>query len=205
MDALQAIIGRQSVREYDPSVKLTREEILTMLEQASTAPSSWNLQPWRFVVIDKPETKQALKPHVFFNVPQLETSSAFILILNDLQRYELFPIMNQQELQAGYVTEEQAKVRQEKANQAKATRTKESLEKEGLVDCGIVAQNLMLVARAHGFDSCPMGGFDRGKTLELLGIDASRYQPVMLISIGKKIKSGRQTLRMPITTITEFK
>jgi nitroreductase len=205
MEALHAITGRQSVREYDASVKLTKKEILTMLEQASSAPSSWNLQPWRFVVIDKPETKLALKPHVFFNVPQLETSSAFILILNDLQRYELFPMMNQQELKAGYVTEEQAKVRQQKADQAKATRSKESLEKEGLVDCGIVSQNLMIVARAHGFDSCPMGGFDRAKTMDILGLDMNRYQPVMLISIGKKVKESRQTLRLPIETITEFK
>lgn len=201
MEAIQAILSRQSVREYDASVKITESEMLTMLTEASSAPSSWNLQPWRFVVITKPELKAQLRPHVLFNTTQLDTASALILVLNDLDRYALFPIMNELELKAGYITKEHFQVRQQKAEQARTTRSKESLEREGLLDCGLVTQNLMIVARAHGYDTCPMGGFDRDQFMTVLNLDRNRYKPVVLLSIGKKLAEGRKTLRLPIQDI----
>ncbi|MGA0097013.1 MAG: nitroreductase family protein [Bacilli bacterium] len=205
MDTIQAILSRQSIREYDPQVKIDEATLLKMLTEASSAPSSWNLQPWRFVVIQNPELKAKLRPYVLFNTPQLDTASALILILNDLDRYALFPVMNKMELDAGFITEEHYKVRNQKAEQARATRSKESLDREGLLDCGLVAQNLMIVARAYGYDSCPMGGFDRDNFMKVLEIDTNRYKPVVLISIGKRAKDAKQTLRFPIHTITTIK
>jgi nitroreductase len=204
MDTLDAVLNRQSVREYDPKVKISPEEIRTILQEASSAPSSWNLQPWRFVVITNPELKKTLRPFVLFNTTQLDTSSALILILNDLDRYALFPIMNKMELEAGYISEDHFKVRQQKAEQARATRSKESLDREGLLDCGLVAQNLMIVARAHGYDTCPMGGFDRDNFMKVLNLDTNRYKPVVLLSLGKKVAEGRKTLRLPVQDITFF-
>lgn len=204
MDTLDAVLNRQSVREYDPKVIISPEEIRTILHEASSAPSSWNLQPWRFVVITNPELKKTLRPYVLFNTTQLDTSSALILILNDLDRYALFPIMNKMELEAGYISEDHFKVRQQKAEQARATRSKESLDREGLLDCGLVAQNLMIVARAHGYDTCPMGGFDRDNFMKVLNLDTNRYKPVVLLSLGKKVAEGRKTLRLPVRDITFF-
>jgi nitroreductase len=201
MNVIEAIKTRQSIKEYDPTVSISKEEILTMLEEAHQAPSSWNLQPWRFVVIQSPEVKSQLKPHVLFNVSQLETSSFLVLILNDLKRYDLFPVLNDLELQAGLVTPEQSVARLAKAEQAKATRTPESLDREGLLDCGIVAQNLMLVAKGHGYDSCPMGGFNRDGFMDVLQLDKYRYKPVLLISIGKAIKKPAKSLRLPLENI----
>ena len=43
--------GRKSVRVYDETVKISHEEMLTMIQEATTAPSSVNMQPWRFVVV----------------------------------------------------------------------------------------------------------------------------------------------------------
>ena len=205
MDTIQAILTRQSIREYDPRVKIDEATLLKMLTEASSAPSSWNLQPWRFVVIQNPELKAKLRPYVLFNTPQLDTASALVLILNDLDRYALFPVMNKMELDAGFITEEHYKVRNQKAEQARATRSKESLDREGLLDCGLVAQNLMIIARAYGYDSCPMGGFDRDNFMKVLEIDSNRYKPVVLIAIGKRAKDAKQTLRFPITTITTIK
>lgn len=205
MDILSIIKDRQSIRDYDPTVSITEETLLKILEDASTAPSSWNLQPWRFVAVLSAEQKAKIRPYVLFNTPQLDTASAMILILNDLDRYAMFPIMNQMELDAGFITAEHFKIRQQKAEQARATRTKESLDREGLLDCGLVAQNLMIVARAYGFDTCPMGGFDRDNIMKVLDLDATRYKPVMLLSLGKKKGDAKKTLRFPIRSITTIK
>lgn len=205
MNVKEAILSRQSIREYDSTVSIPLAIINEMLDLASRAPSSWNLQPWRFVVITSPEMKEALKPCVMFNTTQLATSSAMILILQDWKRYDLFPILNELELKAGYVTQEQFQSRQLKADQAKVTVTKENLERTGLLDCGLIAQNFMLIAREYGYDTCPMGGFDRPNTMKVLGIDTDRYSPVVLISLGKRKVTQKTSLRFPLSSITTYK
>jgi nitroreductase len=205
METKQAILTRQSIREYDPNFKIDEATLLQLLQEASTAPSSWNLQPWRFVLIQQPEMKAKLRPFVYSNTTQLDTSSALILVLNDLDRYAMYPILNQMDLDAGLITQDHFKIRQQKAEQARATRSKESLDREGLLDCGLVAQNIMILARGYGFDTCPMGGFDRDQFMSILGMDSSRYKPVVLISIGKRAKDIKQSFRFPIKTITTIK
>ena len=205
METKQAILTRQSIREYDPNFKIDEATLLQLLQEASTAPSSWNLQPWRFVLIQQPEMKAKLRPYVYSNTTQLDTSSALILVLNDLDRYAMYPILNQMDLDAGLITQDHFKIRQQKAEQARATRSKESLDREGLLDCGLVAQNIMILARGYGFDTCPMGGFDRDQFMTILGMDNTRYKPVVLISIGKRAKDIKQSFRFPIKTITTIK
>lgn len=205
MNTLDAISKRQSIREYDPSFKLSKEEIMNMLTLATNAPSSWNLQPWRFVIIQDPALKETLKPYVLFNTPQLQTSSALILVLNDLHRYDMFHVINKQDLDAGYITTHQFETRKTKAEQAKQTRTKESLSREGLFDCGLVTQNIMTIASDMGLDTCPMGGFDRDQFMNVLQLDKDRYLPVVLLSIGKASVKPNQSLRLPIDLITDFR
>uniref|UniRef100_UPI0035B54F82 nitroreductase family protein n=1 Tax=Neobacillus sp. TaxID=2675273 RepID=UPI0035B54F82 len=58
---IDIIRERHSVRKYDPNFKMAREEIEEILSEAILAPSSSNLQPWRFMVIDNQETKKELR------------------------------------------------------------------------------------------------------------------------------------------------
>ena len=66
---------------YDETHKISHEEMLTMIQEATTAPSSVNMQPWRFVVVESEAGKEKLKPLIRFNTRQNETSSAMLLIL----------------------------------------------------------------------------------------------------------------------------
>ena len=54
----ELIKSRHSVKKYDPSVKISDAELKEMLELAHKAPSSWNLQQWRFLVITSEEGKK---------------------------------------------------------------------------------------------------------------------------------------------------
>lgn len=73
-----------------------------------------------------------------------------------------------------------------------------------MTDCGLVAMQLMLVARAHGYDTNPIAGFDKNHINEVFGIDKDRYTPVMLISIGKAADNGFPTMRLPVESIAEW-
>ena len=56
---LDNIHARKSVRSYTDE-PVTPEQVETLLRAAMAAPSGKNVQPWRFVVVTRPETKKKL-------------------------------------------------------------------------------------------------------------------------------------------------
>lgn len=59
MKDLRIFKERRSIRKYS-SKKIPKETILKLLDVARWAPSAHNAQPWRFIVIDKPDIKLKL-------------------------------------------------------------------------------------------------------------------------------------------------
>jgi nitroreductase len=99
---LDVIRERRSVRAYDPAVQISREEMTEILELATLAPSSSNLQPWRFLVIDKPELKEKLLP-IAFNQQQVVEASAVIAVLGDVESYKKADKIYGQAVEAGFM------------------------------------------------------------------------------------------------------
>lgn len=60
-DFSEIVFGRKSVRVYDETHKISHEEMLTMIQEATTAPSSVNMQPWRFVVVESEARQRKIK------------------------------------------------------------------------------------------------------------------------------------------------
>lgn len=81
------VFNRHSVKEFKDT-KIDRQEMMEILREATLAPSSVNLQPWRFVIVESDEGKDKLRPLIKFNVRQNDTSAAMILIFGDMKCYE---------------------------------------------------------------------------------------------------------------------
>ncbi|UKS25522.1 nitroreductase family protein [Paenibacillus sp. HWE-109] len=193
---------RRSVRSYDPAVKISREELTDILQQATLAPSSANMQPWRFLVIDSLELQQKLLP-IAFNQQQVVEASAVIAVLGDLENIKLAKKIYTQAVDAGFMPEQTANSFIERYTSMHASMPPETLRQIVYTDCGLVSMQLMSIARAKGYDTVPMGGFDKGKFIEAFGI-SERYAPVMLIAIGKAANPGRPTTRLPVEDVTFF-
>lgn len=196
------IQDRRSVRYYDSEVKISREEMKDILQLATLAPSGANLQPWRFLVIDSQELKQKLLP-IANSQQQVIEASAVIAVLGDLEGYKLAEKVYGMAVDAGYMPEETAKSFVERYQRLFASMSPENVLRKVFIDSGLVSMQLMLVARAKGYDTVPMGGFDQVKFVEAFDIPA-RYAPVMLIAIGKAVKPGHRTVRLPIEDVTFF-
>lgn len=196
------IQDRRSVRSYDPEVKISREEMNEILQQATLAPSGANLQPWRFLVIDSQELKQKLLP-IAFNQQQVIEASAVIAVLGDLESYKLAEKIYGMTVDAGYMPAETAKSFVERYQGMFASMPPEAIRRNVSIDSGLVSMQLMLVARAKGYDTVPMGGYDQDKFVEAFDIP-ERYAPVMLIAIGKAAKPGHPTVRLPIEDVAFF-
>ncbi len=196
--------SRHAVKVFDTEYKIPREELLSLIDEASTAPSSVNMQPWRVLVVDTPEGKEKLRPFVRFNTRQNDTSSAMIVLMGDTRCHDYAEEITQKQVDQGLMP---AEVRSmildaylpyyEQADHEKMTRLLN-------LDCGLWAMQFMLAARERGLDTCPMGGFDRYEALEAFGIDTQRYMPIMLIAVGKSNYTSHPTLRLEAERITQF-
>ncbi|BET19785.1 nitroreductase family protein [Bacillus velezensis] len=204
-DFMDIMKGRRSIRNYDPAVKISKEEMTQILEEATTAPSSVNAQPWRFLVIDSPEGKEKLAPLSSFNQTQVSTSSAVIAVFADMNSDDYLEEIYSKAVELGYMPQE-VKDRQIAALTAHFEKLPEQVNRETiLIDGGLVSMQLMLTARAHGYDTNPIGGYDKEKIAEVFGMDKERYVPVMLLSIGKAADEGYASYRLPIETIAQWK
>ncbi|KGP91281.1 NAD(P)H nitroreductase [Pontibacillus chungwhensis BH030062] len=204
-DFNQIISGRRSIRNYDPSVKISKEEMTEILREATMAPSSVNLQPWRFVVIDSEEGKETLKPLAMFNQNQVETSAAVVAVFVDMNSTEYLETIFDSAVEQGKMPQE-VRDRQVPAIQGLVEQLSEDAYREmNLIDGGLVSMQFMLAARAHGYDTNPIGGYEKDQIAEAYGLDKDRYYPVMLISIGKAAEDGYESVRLPIDTIADWK
>ncbi|WP_159886093.1 nitroreductase family protein [Paenibacillus puerhi] len=193
---------RRSVRVYDKSVRLSHEEIKELLKEATLAPSSTNAQPWRFLVIETEELKAKLLP-IAYNQSQVTEAAAVIAVLGDMEGYKQLGDIIGESVKRGYMAEDTAKSYVERVVNMYASLPEERMHKVLHIDGGIVSQQLMLVARAHGYDTVPMAGYDETEFKQAFGV-SDRYVPIMLIALGKAAKPGHPTTRLPIEDITFF-
>lgn len=203
-DFNKIVLERRSVKVYDPEVKISREEMSEILAEASRAPSAINMQPWRFLVIDSDEGKQKLAPLASFNQTQVLTSSAIIAVFYDANNVEYMDEIFNKAVELGYMPQDIKDMQLQQAKSYYASLTPSALRDINMLDSGLVSMQLMLVARAHGYDTNPMAGYDKERIAEVFGMDKERFQPVMLLSIGKASKEGYPSYRLPVDTITRW-
>jgi len=201
----EIVTGRRSIRSYDPSVKISRQEMTEILSKATLAPSSVNLQPWRFVVIDSPEGKATLAPLAKFNQNQVKTSAAMIAVFADMNSIDYIDDIYGKAVELGHMPAEVRDTQLPAIKGLVSAMSVEQLKEMNLIDAGLVSMQLMLAARAHGYDTNPIGGYEKDQIAEAYGMDKERYYPVMLISIGKAADKGYQSVRLPVEAITEWK
>ncbi|WDF02066.1 nitroreductase family protein [Shouchella hunanensis] len=202
---LNVLESRKSIRIYDENVKISKEEMTELLGAAVKAPSSVNLQPWRFVVIESDEAKSTLAPLASFNQNQVKTSSAVIAVFADMNNLDYLEEIYGKAVELGLMPEE-VKENQVPAIRGLLSGISDQQNKESiLIDGGLVSMQIMLTAKAFGYDTNPIGGFDKENIAEAFGLEKERYVPVMLISIGKANEAGYKSYRMPVEQVTEWK
>lgn len=201
-DLSTIIRERHSVRKYDASFKIPREEIEEILSEGILAPSSSNLQPWRFIVIDDQEVKKELR-QIANNHEQIETSSAIIAVLGDKEMYHNIEKVYRSNYEAGFMNLETVEQIIQNSKNVYTQASEEIRKNIASFDTGLVSMQLMLIAKAKGYDTVTMGGFDKEKFIKKFNI-SDRYMPIVLIAIGKAAAPAYQTTRIPLKEIIEF-
>ncbi|WP_413584854.1 NAD(P)H-dependent oxidoreductase [Bdellovibrio sp. HCB274] len=76
----EALEWRYAVKKFDPTKKISEKDLNTLLESLKLAPSSYGIQPWKFLVVENPAVRDELKP-VSWNQSQVTDASHQIVLL----------------------------------------------------------------------------------------------------------------------------
>jgi nitroreductase len=201
-DFLTVARERRSVRQYDPEFKIEESEIRELLETATLAPSSSNLQSWRFLVIEDQQEKERLLP-IANNQQQIVDASVVIAVLGDREAYKNADTIYSQIAEKGNMPQDVKEMYVNSIINNYGNFPKERQAKIAHIDGGIVANQLMLAAKAKGYDTVPMGGYDEAKFMEAFNVPES-YEPIMLISLGKGTKAGFEKTRLPLDDVLKW-
>lgn len=181
MDTTTAIHQRRSVKHYDPDHKMTEVEIQALLELALLAPTSFNMQNWRFVVVSDQAKKDAIRA-ASWNQAQVSEASILIVLCANLRAYE-----NGER----YWVHAPEPVRDMLVPMIEPfyKDNPELQRDEAMRSIGIAGQTLMLSAKSMGYDSCPMIGFDPQKVAEIINLP-EHHIIGMLLPVGKALKDA---------------
>lgn len=180
MNTFEAITARRSVKHYDPEHKMTEAEIEKLMELAVLSPTSFNMQNWRFVVVTNPEVRQQLRAAAW-DQAQVSEASITILLCADLNAHAGNP--------RRYWKDAPVEVADILAPMIEPFYSdKPELQRdEAMRSCGIAAQTIMLAAKAMGYDSCPMIGFDPEAVAQIIKLPENHCIGLM-ITVGKTLK-----------------
>lgn len=193
---------RKSVRIYDPSFKIEKEELEEMLTLATSAPSSSNLQAWNFIVIQDQDVKKELRA-IANNQAQVEQSSAVIAVLGNIDAYKNVEKIYTQNVEAGHMDES---IKERTVANTYAMYPNAPVEARmniAAYDAGLVSMQLMLIAKERGYDTIPMGGFDKAKFAERFELPEHLF-PIVLIAVGKAAAPAFGTTRLPLEEVAKF-
>ena len=203
-DFSDIVYNRRSIRKFDTSVKIPREEMLEILDKTVTAPSSVNMQPWRFVVVDSEEGKDKLKPFVSYNSVQNETSSAMVLIFADLKSQERAEEIYGKAVTQGKMPEEVKEKQLSSIVPMYENAPFEVMNEIVHIDSSLAAMQLMLVARSYGYDTNAIGGYKKDGLAKAFGLDEDRHVPILIIALGKADEECFESVRLDASDVTTF-
>ena len=183
MDTFEAISSRRSIKKFDPDHVMTEDEITRLMEAVILTPTSFNIQNWRFVLITEPQVKQQMKAKGYGQA-QFSDCSLVVLICGDRNAYNQDPDR--------YWAHAPAETRAAVVPMIRsAYGSNEDLRRDENLRSGAMAgQTLMLAARAMGYDSCPMIGFDFKGVAEIVNLPPE-HDIVMAVTVGKALEPAR--------------
>lgn len=180
MNVFDAIESRRAAKAFDPEHRMSPEEVKTLLSAAMLSPTAFNIQHWRFVTVTDPELRKQIRA-VSWDQAQVTDASLLIVVCGDLRAWDKDPARywrNAPEAAREFLVP---------AIRGYYTGREQAQRDEVMRSCGMAAQTLMLAAKAMGYDTCPMDGFDFDAVSKLINLPAD-HAISMFVTVGKSLK-----------------
>lgn len=183
METTEAIKQRRAVKLYDPNHQMLAEEIDQLLMLTKLAPTAFNQQNYRFVLVRDPQLRQQIRAAAW-DQPQVTDASLLIVICADLKAWEKDP--GRYWANAGEQVQDYMRTAIDKYY-----RDREQVQRdEAMRSAGIAAQTIMLAAKSMGYDTCPMDGFDFDAVAKLIKLPHD-HALAMFVVVGKALQPAK--------------
>jgi nitroreductase len=185
----EAVRERRATPGFE-EVPIHTADLQKIIAAGLAAPSAYNLQPWRFVVVRDRDQKKKLRAAAF-NQPKVEQASAVIVACGDPQGWKHGDLEEMLRIakQHGFTDEQNEKVRASVTNffgsaPGKAGGLEPTFDLWANRHVMIAFTTMMWTAETLGYDTAPMEGFEEDKVKALLNIP-DRVRVIALLGIGR--------------------
>ncbi len=182
MNIKETIEARRSVKHYDPDHVMPEQDLAELIRLTKLAPSSFNMQNYRILVVRDPEIRQQIRAAAW-DQPQVTDASVLFILCADLTAHQENP--------STYWAHAPQEVQDilgpmiQPFYEGKDTLIRD----EAMRSSALAGMTLMLAAKDMGYDSCPMIGFDGEKVAELINLP-QHYALSFMIPVGKQAQPG---------------
>lgn len=182
---------RYATKKFDPSKKIPADELREILEALRLAPSSFGLQPWKFIVIADPDLRKGLRPYAW-DQPQITEASHLVVLcakksmdeaavkqyvelIDSTRHTDAQTLKSYEELMMGFVRRQSAEA------------LSVWMKKQVYIALGF----LLYECARRRIDACPMEGFDSQKFDEVLRLPEAGLESVVLCAMGYRSSEDR--------------
>ena len=175
MDIIKLLQSRYTTKVYDPSFRLSEEQLATIKEVLRLSPSSINSQPWAFELIDDKALKSVLAEESRSNLDRVKQAS-LLIVFYTYRDVETF-------IKERIDTQETPAQAQTYFHNYVASQGSEAIQAWQTHQIYIALGVLLTSLASMGLDSTPMEGIDVDKYDKILGRE--KYRPVLAVLVGR--------------------
>jgi nitroreductase len=206
---LEALRFRHACKEFDSEKKIPAEDFALICEAARLSPSSFGLEPWKFLILQDPVFREKIRPVCWGAQKQLPTASHFMILLAR-KRAELLPgsdyalgiLKDVQGLEGDFLNAKKKRIYDFFKNDFKIYGDETAMFYWASRQVYIALADMMLVAALLKIDSCPIEGFMRDELEEILSregvLDPERFGVCCMAAFGyRRNPQGEKKRRDP--------
>lgn len=191
VNPIDALNWRYATKNFDPTKKIPEATWQQLERGLVLTPSSFGLQPWKFVVITDPNVKKQL-PAASWNQPQPETCSHLVVFcrLDKLDEQHVNDYVARTAEVRGVSVDSLGAFKDMMMNFVKNT-PQDQLEDWMARQCYIALGNLMTIASQFHVDNCPMEGLNREEYDRILDLPSKGCRSVVMCALGYRAENDK--------------
>jgi len=188
---LAALRWRYATKQFDATRKIPDDVWDALEESLVLTPSSFGLQPWKFLVVRDPATRARLQPESW-NQPQVTGASHFIVLTarTDLTSADIETWITRMAEATNKSVDNLAPLKGMIAGFAE-TMSREARHEWNTRQVYIALGQLMTSAAVLGIDTCPMEGISTAAYDRILGLEESGYATAVACALGYRDDSDK--------------
>ena len=198
----EAFYFRHACKKFDENKHISDKDFHTILEAGRLSPSSFGLEPWKFLVIKNPDLKCKLYPFAWGGQASLEGASHFVIILARKKvdmvydsEYIHKMMVDVQKLPPNIVEVKSNIFKKFETHDFDLLSSDRAIFDWACKQTYIALGNMLTVAALLKIDSCPIEGFDRKAVEKLLAdegvIDVNHFGVAVMAGFGYRGEAPR--------------